>query len=285
MMRTLLLAGAFAALLPVAGFAQTALELENGANDTANVLNYGMGYSLQRYSPLTQINRQTARNLVPVWNYSYDDNHSEESQPLIYKGVLYVTTNSATMALNARSGEQIWKTKVEYPPEVPRIVCCGIINRGAALYEGKVFRTTLDADVIALDAATGKEIWRSKVIDYKAGYSQTVAPLIADGVVITGYPGRSTAYAASSTAGTQIPANICGERIPSQARTTRTARPGPGIHGSTVADPPGSPDHSIPSCTPSIGAQATPDRGIRRSIPATTSTHVRSSRLIRRPDR
>ena len=101
--------------LPLGGFAQTAQELENGANDTANVLNYGMGYSLQRYSPLTQINRQTAKNLVPVWNYSYDDNHSEESQPLIYKGVLYVTTNSATMALNARTGEQIWKTKVEYP--------------------------------------------------------------------------------------------------------------------------------------------------------------------------
>ena len=65
-MRTLLLAGAFAALLPLCGYAQTAQELENGANDTANVLNYGMGYSLQRYSPLTQINRQTAKNLVPV---------------------------------------------------------------------------------------------------------------------------------------------------------------------------------------------------------------------------
>jgi alcohol dehydrogenase (cytochrome c) len=189
MMRTLLLAGAFVALLPLCGHAQTAQELENGANDSANVLNYGMGYSLQRYSPLTQINRQTAKNLVPVWNYSYDDNHSEESQPLIYKGVLYVTTNSATMALNARTGEQIWKTKVEYPPEVPRIVCCGIINRGAALYDGKLFRTTLDANVIALDAATGKELWRSNVIDYKGGYSQTVAPLIADGVVITGISG------------------------------------------------------------------------------------------------
>ena len=87
-MRTLLLAGSFVAMLPLCGYAQTAQELENGANDTANVLNYGMGYSLQRYSPLTQINRQTAKNLVPVWNYSYDDNHSEESQPLIYKGVL-----------------------------------------------------------------------------------------------------------------------------------------------------------------------------------------------------
>ena len=138
-MRKLLLAGAFAALWPLGGHAQTAQELQNGANDTSNVLNYGMGYSLQRFSPLTQINRQTAKNLVPVWNYSYDDNHAEESQPLVYKGVLYVTTNSATMALNARSGEQIWKTKVEYPADVPRIVCCGIINPGAALYNRKLF--------------------------------------------------------------------------------------------------------------------------------------------------
>ena len=72
---------------------------------------------------------------------------------------------------------------------MPRIVCCGIINRGAALYDGKLFRTTLDANVIALDAATGKELWRSNVIDYKTGYSQTVAPLIADSVVITGISG------------------------------------------------------------------------------------------------
>ena len=72
---------------------------------------------------------------------------------------------------------------------MPRIVCCGIINRGAALYDGKLFRTTLDANVIALDAKTGKELWRSNVIDYKNGYSQTVAPLVADGVVITGISG------------------------------------------------------------------------------------------------
>jgi alcohol dehydrogenase (cytochrome c) len=71
------------------------------------------------------------------------------------------------MALNARTGEQVWKTKVEYQAEVPRIVCCGIINRGAALHDGKVFRTTLDANLIALDAATGKEHCRSNIIDYK----------------------------------------------------------------------------------------------------------------------
>ncbi|PPQ37189.1 PQQ-dependent dehydrogenase, methanol/ethanol family [Rhodopila globiformis] len=189
-MRKLLLAATLAASLPLAGHAQTAQELMAGSQkDTADVLNYGMGYNLQRYSPLTQINRDTVKHLVPVWNYSYDDNKSEESQPLVYKGVLYVTTNSATMAIDAKTGNQIWKTKVEYPAETPRIVCCGIINRGLALYDGKVFRTTLDANVIALDAKTGKEIWRSHVIDFKDGYSQTVAPLVADGVVITGISG------------------------------------------------------------------------------------------------
>ena len=78
-----------------------------------------------------------------------------------------------------KTGKQIWKTKVEYPAETPRIVCCGIINRGAALYDGKLFRTTLDANVIALDAKTGKELWREKAADIKEGYSMTVAPLVA----------------------------------------------------------------------------------------------------------
>jgi alcohol dehydrogenase (cytochrome c) len=169
--------------------AQTADQLVKGAADTSNVLNYGMGYNLQRFSPLTQITRDNAKNLVPVWNYSFADDRSEESQPLIYQGVLYVTTHNATMAIDARTGKQIWKTKIDYPAETPRIVCCGIINRGAALFDGKLFRTTLDANVVALDAKTGKELWRQKAADIKEGYSMTVAPLVADGVVLTGISG------------------------------------------------------------------------------------------------
>jgi len=169
--------------------AQTSEQLVKGATDTSNVLNYGMGYNLNRFSTLNKINKDTVKNLVPVWNYSFADDRSEESQPLVYQGVIYVTTHSATMAIDAKTGKQIWKTKVEYPPETPRIVCCGIINRGAALFDGKVFRTTLDANVIALDAKTGKELWRQKAADIKEGYSMTVAPLVADGVVLTGISG------------------------------------------------------------------------------------------------
>ncbi|MBW7974415.1 methanol/ethanol family PQQ-dependent dehydrogenase [Bradyrhizobium sp. BR 10289] len=169
--------------------AQTTEQLVKGATDTSNVLNYGMGYNLQRFSTLNQINKDTVKNLVPVWNYSFNDDRSEESQPLVYQGVIYVTSHNATMAVDAKTGKQIWKSKVEYPAETPRIVCCGIINRGAALYDGKVFRTTLDANVIALDAKDGKELWRQKAADIKEGYSMTVAPLVADGVVITGISG------------------------------------------------------------------------------------------------
>ncbi|MBR0896647.1 methanol/ethanol family PQQ-dependent dehydrogenase [Bradyrhizobium tropiciagri] len=188
-MRRIALAASLVILASYGASAQTTEQLVKGATDTSNVLNYGMGYNLQRFSTLNQINKDTVKNLVPVWNYSLNDDRSEESQPLVYQGVLYVTTHNATIAVDAKTGKQIWKTKVEYPAETPRIVCCGIINRGAALYDGKVFRTTLDANVIALDAKTGKELWRQKAADIKEGYSMTVAPLVADGVVITGMSG------------------------------------------------------------------------------------------------
>jgi glucose dehydrogenase len=72
-------------------------------DSTLLLIDYGMGYDLNRFSPLKQINKDNVKHLVPVWNYSYDDNRSEESQPLVYKGVLYVTTNSATMAIDAKT--------------------------------------------------------------------------------------------------------------------------------------------------------------------------------------
>jgi alcohol dehydrogenase (cytochrome c) len=188
-MKTILWAIGLALLFAPTAMAQTADELVKGETDTSNVLNYGMGYDLHRFSTLNQINKDNVKRLVPVWNYSFDDNRSEQSQPLVYKGVLYVTSHNATMAIDAKTGKQIWKTKVEYPPETPRVVCCGLMNRGAAIYDGKLFRTTLDANVIALDAQTGKELWRKNAIDFKTGYSMTVAPLVADGVVITGISG------------------------------------------------------------------------------------------------
>ena len=188
-MKVAMLVGGMALVVPMLASAQTSSELAKGSASTSDVLNYGMGYDMQRYSPLSQINAKNVHKLAPVWNYSLDDNRSEESQPIVYKGILYITTHAATIAIDVKSGTQIWKTKVEYPADVPRVVCCGIINRGVAIYDGKLFRTTLDANVIALDAATGKELWRQKAADYKVGFSMTMAPLVADGVVMTGISG------------------------------------------------------------------------------------------------
>jgi alcohol dehydrogenase (cytochrome c) len=102
---------------------------------------------------------------------------------------MYVTTHNSTVAIDAQTGKQLWKQTIEYPPETTRIVCCGIVNRGAAAYEGKLFRATLDAAVQALDLKTGKELWKSSAADIKDNYSMTGSPLVANGVVLTGIAG------------------------------------------------------------------------------------------------
>ena len=179
------------AALSSEGFAQTEADLKadgNGKN-TDSVLTYGMGYSQMRYSPLKQINKTSVRKLVPVWNTNLDNQFGEQAQPLVHDGVMYVTNAKLTMAISLDTGKPIWKQVLDWPPETPRIVCCGISNKGPALYNGKLYRTTLDAHVIAYDAKTGKELWKSKAAEWKDGYSMTVAPLIANGVLVTGISG------------------------------------------------------------------------------------------------
>ncbi|HVO05818.1 MAG TPA: PQQ-dependent dehydrogenase, methanol/ethanol family [Burkholderiaceae bacterium] len=183
------LLGATLALLVCGAQAQTDRDLKEDGKSTDNVLTYGMGYNNQRYSPLSQINTKNVGKLVPVWAYSLNNSQSHESQPIVYEGVMYVTTHDATVAINAITGKQIWKTPVELPQDVFKYACCGILNRGVAVYEGKVYRTTLDAHVIALDAKTGKQLWKSKAADYQDGQAQTGAPLVVNGVVMTGIAG------------------------------------------------------------------------------------------------
>src|SRR3979409_1278800 len=166
------------ALLAGAASAQTLDDLKNDGKNPDNVLTYGMGYSLNRYSPLKQIDKATGKRLVPIWNLSLDNPWGGEAQPLVLDGVMYVTNARATVAIDVGTGKQIWKTPVDWLPETPRIVCCGVSNKGAAIYNGKIYRTTLDAYVVALDAKDGKEIWKSKAAEWKDGYSMTVAPLL-----------------------------------------------------------------------------------------------------------
>ena len=190
-MKILVSAACVLLLLGAGALAQTLDDLKRDGNggSTDNILTYGMGYHQQRYSPLKEINKQTVKRLVPVWNLSLDNNWGEQAQPIVYNGVMYVTNARATVAIDVATGKQIWKQALDWPPETPRVVCCGVSNKGAAIYNGKVFRTTLDAHVIAYDAKDGKELWKSKAAEWKEGFSLTVAPLIANGVLVTGISG------------------------------------------------------------------------------------------------
>ena len=179
-MKNLFLTIAFA-VVPVVSSAQTAQDLLRDHQTPGDVLTNGMGYNAQRYSPLTKVNRGNVKRLVPVWNTSLANMLGEEEQPLVYDGALYVTNHRATYAINAQTGRVLWKDDLEYDAELPRVFCCGQVNRGPALYAGRLFRGTPDAYIQALDAKTGKELWKTLVMDWRDGYSMTGAPLVANG--------------------------------------------------------------------------------------------------------
>ncbi len=185
-MKKLLLALLFCCNL---AHAQSTDELRSDGKNSENVTTYGMGYDHKRYSPLRQINTTTIKRLVPVWNTTLSNMLGEQAQPLVYEGVMYVTNAAWTFAIDVASGKQLWRTAVDYDPATPRVVCCGVSNKGAAIYNGKVLRTTLDAFVVALDMKTGKQVWKEKFAEWQEGYSSIAAPLVANGVLITGMSG------------------------------------------------------------------------------------------------
>jgi alcohol dehydrogenase (cytochrome c) len=191
-LNTSLALGLWLALLPgIPGksSAQSDEALEHDASTPADVLTYGMGYELQRYSPLDQIDVANVKRLVPVWNSSLSDNRGQENQPLVYEGLMYSGTHQSTFAFDARTGWLVWRSENRFAEEAYAVICCGVVNRGFALYEGMLFRTLLDAHVQALDARTGREIWKQQAGDHREGFSMTAAPLVAAGVVITGVSG------------------------------------------------------------------------------------------------
>ena len=187
----------FTAAFAGGGFAQLAEDLKNDEKTPGDVLVYGMGYAGQRFSPLTQINKDNVTRLVPMWAYSITDNRGAEAFPVIKDGVIYTTAHNATMAVDAMTGKQIWRANHEYPPETLRVVCCGVVNRGVAIYNGKIIRALLDNYIIALDAKTGKEVWKTKSpapTSVENGYAMTGAPLVANGVVVGGVAGAEFSH-------------------------------------------------------------------------------------------
>lgn len=168
------------------GSAQTTDELVNDGRNTENVTTESMGYDRRSYSPLDQINRSNVKRLVPIWSTSVMNDMGELAAPTIYNGVMYVINGKWTFALDVESGRQIWRTPVELEPGVRGAP----ITRGAAtIYNGKLFRVTFDNHLLALDMKTGKQLWNQKFAEPREGYYATGAPIVANGVVISGMAG------------------------------------------------------------------------------------------------
>jgi quinohemoprotein ethanol dehydrogenase len=189
--------------------------LRNAGANGEEWLTYGLDPGEKRFSPLTQIDATNVTRLGPAWSFdipggtnAQPGGGNQEATLLVSNGVFYgITTWSVVYAVDARTGKQLWK----WDPEVNRTalqlkICCGVVSRGVALYEGKVIAPIIDGRLVALDAATGKPVWEARVAYPQEQYTLTMAPRVAKGKVLIGasgseYPVRGFVDAFDATTG------------------------------------------------------------------------------------
>ena len=168
--------------------------LKNADANQGDWLSYGRNYSEDRYSKLDQISKDNLAELGLAWSIELPSTRGVQATPVVVDGIMYFTGPwSVVYAVDARKGEVLWT----FDPEVPRVkasdLCCGIVNRGVALYKGAVFVGTLDGRLISIDAASGEANWSVMTIP-EGNYSITGAPRIANGKVLIGNGGAELAY-------------------------------------------------------------------------------------------
>jgi quinohemoprotein ethanol dehydrogenase len=166
--------------------------LKNTAKSGDEWLTYGQNPGETRYSPLKQIDASNVGRLGLAWSYDVGQGGgNQEATPLVWNGTLYGITNwSVVFALDARTGKERWR----WDPEVNQTavfksICCGVVNRGVAIYQNMIIAPIIDGRLEALDAETGKPVWESRVAYPQENYSITMAPRIAKGKVIVGVSG------------------------------------------------------------------------------------------------
>ncbi|HEV8498578.1 MAG TPA: PQQ-dependent dehydrogenase, methanol/ethanol family, partial [Gemmatimonadaceae bacterium] len=158
--------------------------------DSANWLTYGRTYNEQRFSPLRQINDSTVGRLGLVWSHELPTTRGVEATPIVVDGVIYTTSSwSVVYAFDARSGRQLWMYDPKVDRSRTRTVCCDVVNRGLALYRGKVFVGALDGRLIAINARTGVPVWETMTVDQSKPYAITGAPRVVKGRVLVGNSG------------------------------------------------------------------------------------------------
>src|SRR5256885_6761420 len=163
------------------------LALKNSGKTGEEWLTYGLTPGETRYSPLKQIDTSNVSRLGSAWSYDIGPGGgNQEATPLFWNGTLYGITNwSVVFAVDARTGKEKWR----WDPEVNQTavrpkVCCGVVNRGMALYKNMIIAPIIDGRLDALDADTGKVVWETRVAFPQDDYTLTMAPRIAKGKVI-----------------------------------------------------------------------------------------------------
>jgi quinohemoprotein ethanol dehydrogenase len=155
-----------------------------------NWITHGGNWQEHRFSILSQINTDNVSQLKPAWSFDYDTTRGQESTPLVIDGVMYVTTAwSKVYALDAKTGTQLWFFDPKVPGAAGVPTCCDIVNRGVAAYHGNLYLGTIDGRLIALDAASGRQVWSTATTAPGTVYSITGAPRVAHGKVFIGNAG------------------------------------------------------------------------------------------------
>jgi alcohol dehydrogenase (cytochrome c) len=206
---TVLAAGAVQAAEPVHTPVTDKMLLE-AHKEANNWLMAGRDYAGTRYSPLAKINVKSVKRLVPVYSFALGTLDAQNTTPIVVDGIMYVTASHGKIyAVNAATGQELWSYSHPLPDNIGKMMCCDVGNRGAAVFEDKVFYATPDSHVIALDRETGKVVWDVVVGDWTKAQTMTVAPLVVKGKVVVGmsgaeYPTRLWIDALDANTGAQV---------------------------------------------------------------------------------
>jgi PQQ-dependent dehydrogenase (methanol/ethanol family) len=155
--------------------------------DSTTWPSYGRDYTNQRFSPLAEITPANVRGLKLAWRYNTGIRHAFETSPVVVDGTMYLSTPlNHVVALDARTGQKRW----EYAAQLEGTVhCCGPVNRGVAVYGGRVYMGQLDGNLVALDARDGRQLWKVRLGNPNEGYALNGPVVAVDGKVITGVSG------------------------------------------------------------------------------------------------
>jgi len=201
--------------------------------EPGNWMLYRRTYDGQGYSPLDKINTTNVKNLVPVWTFSTGVLEGHEAPPIVNNGIMFVATPmNQVIALDAKTGEQIWRYKRQLPEDLFQL---HPTSRGVGLWQDKLYLAATDDHLVALDAKTGQVVWDQKVQDYVKGQYLTLMPLVINGRVLVGGSGGEFGVRGYVAAFDANDGKELWRPLQSRDRASPATRPGRTTTGRTAA--------------------------------------------------